>query len=190
MATSRPVRIPRASPRPPPPLPSSGPARVKPPPTQTARLPSEWRPNRGGTQRAVRVTLLYLLVLGALYVGFVLYDRTAPGGTSSAAANGVLLFTALFAVFALAGSLYTLTPAPRGFEVARDGVTVVGRWGRRRSLPPLEELSFRVVRHYLPSLLADTTVDLIELWGRGVPVRGYLVDEELITGAIPSERGR
>jgi hypothetical protein len=102
----------------------------------------------------------------------------------------VLVLTGLFAAFALVGSLYTLTPAPRGIEVAADRVTVVGRWGRRRVFPSLEQLSFRVVRHYPPSLLAETTVELIELWGRGVPVRGYLVGEELFTGATPSERGR
>ena len=190
MATSRPVRIPRTTLRPAPTLRAEPPAEPEPPSTSTARLPGEWRPNVGGSQRALRVTLLYLLVLGALYVGFLLYDRTAPGGTASPATNGVLVLTGLFAAFALVGSFYTLTPAPRGIEVAADHVTVVGRWGRRRVFPSLEQLSFRVVRHYPPSLLAETTVELIELWGRGVPVRGYLVGEELFTGATPAERGR
>jgi hypothetical protein len=153
-------------------------------------LPGIWRPNSGGSQRAVRVTVLYLVVLAALYVGFVLYDRTAPGGGASPEANGVLLFTAIFAVFGVVGVVVTLTPAPRGIEVAGDRVVVVGRWGGRRTLPALEHLSFRVVRRYPAGALSATAVELIEIWARGVPMRSYLVEADLLAGATASEPGR
>ena len=190
MATSRPVRIPRSIP---------GRANALPfasvPPTDSPSEPRhagsvERRPNVGGSQRALRVSVLYVVVLAVLYVGFVLYDRTAPGGTSSPSANGVLLLTVLFAVFGVGGVLYTLTPAPRAVEVGAASVTVVGRWGRRRSFPPLDQLSVRMVRRYPAGWLADTVVELAEVWGPDVPVRGYLVDQELFAGASTSDRER
>ena len=150
--------------------------------------PVEWRANVGGSQRAIRVAGLYLGILVALYLGFLLYDRTAPGGGASPEVNGVLVFTGLFAAFAVVGFFSTLTPAPRGAEVTPDRVTVVGRWGRRRSLPSLDGLYYRVVRRYPEGWLSDTPVELIELWGKGIPVLGYLVDSELFRGAVSSER--
>ena len=150
----------------------------------------ERRPNVGGSQRAVRLAVLYAVVLTALYAGFVLYDRTAPGGTSSPSTNGVLLFTVLFLAFGIGGVVYTLSPAPRAVEVDLARVTVVGRWGRRRSFPPLDRLSVRIVRRYPAGWLAGTEVELVEVWGPDAPVRGYLVEEELFTGASASTRER
>jgi len=121
--------------------------------------------------------------LAVLYASFVLYDRTAPGGSSSAAGNGVLLFTFLFVAFALGGAIYTLTPAPRAVEVTPDRTTIVGRWGSRRTLPRLGLLSVSVVRRYPAGWLANTPVELIVLWGEGVPGRSYLVDAQLLEGA-------
>jgi hypothetical protein len=148
------------------------------------------RPNLGGSQRAVRLAALYVVVLAVLYVGFLLYDRTPPGGTSPAAGNGVLLFTAMFVAFALAGALYTLHPAPRAVEVWADHVTVVGRWGRRRRLPRLGSLSVSVVRRYPAGWLTGRPIELIEVWGEDVPSRSYLVDPGLFAGAILSPRER
>jgi len=184
VATSRPVRIPRSAP------PLAGAAKGESRETPPSGPPGAWRPNVGGSQRAFRVTVLYLVVLAALYVAFVLYDRTAPGGSASPETNGVLLFTGIFAVFGVLGLIVTLTPAPRGVEVATDRIVVVGRWGRRRTLPALERLSFRAVRRYPAGWLADTPVELIEIWGRGTPMRSYLVDSTLFAGAALSDLGR
>jgi hypothetical protein len=136
----------------------------------------------------MRLAAVYLGALAALYVGFVLYDRTIPGGTSSGAGSGVFLFTGLFVAFAVVGVVYTLHPAPRAVEVTPDHVTVVGRWGRRRRLPRLELLTVNVTRRYPPGWLADTPVELIELWGEDTPSRSYLVDPELFAGATSSRR--
>jgi hypothetical protein len=142
----------------------------------------------GGTKRAVRLAEIYLALLAALYVGFVLYDRAIPGGTSSGAESGMVLFSGIFVLFAVAGAVYTLHPAPRAVEVASDHVTVVGRWGRHRRLPRLELLTVNVVRRYPPGWLADTPVELIELWGEDTPSSSYLADPELFSGAASSLR--
>jgi hypothetical protein len=132
------------------------------------------------------VTGLYLLALAALFAGFVLYDRSGPGGGLSPSANGLWLLTVIFTAFAAVGAAFTLHPAPRAVEVAPDRCTVVGRWGRRRTLPPLDALSTRVVRRYPAGALAGTPVEQVELWGSGVPLRTYLAEADLFRGASPS----
>jgi len=186
VTTPRAVRIPRAR-SPPPTL--GGPTGAEDRGLPGGRTRTR-RPNVGGSQRAIRLATLYVVTLAVLYAGFVLYDRSAPGGTAPAAGNGVLLFTAVFVAFAAAGAVYTLHPAPRAVEVEADHVTVVGRWGRRRRLPRLELLSVSVVRRYPAGWLAGTPVELIALWGEDVPSCSYLVDPELFAGATPSLRGR
>ena len=184
MATPRAVRIPRS--------PSLAPPSSDGEPLEPRALTgagSERRTNVGGSQRAVRLAVLFVVALALLYAGFVLYDRSAPGGTAPAAENGVLLFSVVFVILAVGGALFTLTPAPRAVEVGSDRVVVVGRWGRRRQLPALGQLSFRVVRRYPVGWLAGSPVELVEIWGEGIPIRGYLVDAELFAGANASPRG-
>ncbi len=147
------------------------------------------RENQAGTQRAVRLTAVYLVALAVLYGGFVLYDRTTPGGSVSPASNGLLTFTLIFVAFAAVGTYFALTPAPRAVEVAPDHVTVVGRWGRRRELPPLEKLSLRVVRKYSAGWLSSSPVELVEVWAENVPVRSYLADARLFEGVPTSPKG-
>lgn len=156
---------------------------------QTA-VPVERRPNVGGSTRAVRLTTLYVVVLTIFYAGFVLADRAAPGGTSSTTTNGLLMFTGVYLLLAAIGAVYALQPSPRAVEVAPDHVTVVGRWGRRRRFPPLSQLSVSVVRRYPAGWLAPTPVELVELWGEGVPRRSYVVDPGLFEGAKRSDRDR
>jgi hypothetical protein len=181
VATPHAVRIPRAPlpPRSVPVPPEQLPAAVSAP----ADSKREHRVNVGGTQRAIRITALFVGTLAALYAAFVLYDRTAPGGTASPTGNGVLLFTGIFVVFAVGGALYALTPAPRALEVESGRVTVIGRWGQRRRLPRLELLSVGVVRRYPAGWLSDRPVDLIELAGEDTRRRSYLVESGLFDGA-------
>lgn len=185
MATSRPVRIPRTVPI------VEGPpevARVADVPSPASQWAStERRSNVAGSQRATRVTLVYLVVLVALYAAFLVYDRTAPGGTASPATNGIFVFTGIFIAFALVGAVLTLHPAPRAVEVAADHVTVIGRWGRRQVLPPLGSLSTRVVRRYPTGFLSNAPVEQVEVWGRGAPLRTYLAEEGLFRGAMIPE---
>jgi hypothetical protein len=183
LASPRAVRIPRPRTNTPASL-GTGPAKERPKTPSTP--PSEVRPNVGGFQRAVRLTMVFVVALTLLYAGFVLYDRTVPGGTSSVTGNGILVFTGVFLLFAAGGTLYSLTPAPRSLEVYPDRVTVVGRWGRRRTLPPLEQLYVIVVRRYPAGLLSSNPVELVEVSGADTPRRSYLADASLFDGANPS----
>ena len=109
MTSPRPIRIPRSVPATTPTSESTGAGAV-----DSARTPATVRhPNRGGTQRAVRLTGVYLGCLAALYLGFLLLDRTVPGGTSSPAGNGLFAFSALAGLLAVGGTLLSLHPAPR-----------------------------------------------------------------------------
>jgi hypothetical protein len=177
----RAVRIPRSRPTSVAALPGTPPPQTE--PSSIGPSKREKRVNRGGSQRAVRISVLFVATLAVLYAAFLLYDRTAPGGTSSPEGNGILLFTGIFVVFAVGGAVYSLTPALRAVEVDPDGVTVIGRWGRRRRLPRLDLLSVGVVRRYPEGWLSDRPVELIELSGEDVRRRSYLVEPGVFEGA-------
>ena len=180
MGTPRAVRIPRTRPASAVVSPNT-PARTEPHVLGPSK--HEVRTNRGGSRRAIRISALFVGTLAVLYTAFLLYDRTAPGGSSSPEGNGVLLFTGIFILFAVGGAVYSLTPALRAVEVDPDGVTVIGRWGRRRRLPRLDLLSVGVVRRYPEGWLSDRPVELIELSGEDVRRRSYLVEPGVFAGA-------
>ncbi len=173
MASPRAVRIPIAGP----PAPEAPPAPLPSAPTSGA----EWRPNRAGTQRAIRLSLFYVVLLAAIYALFVALERTSPGGTSSGGMDGIYAFTAVAAVLAAGGTLFALTVAPRGIEVGPAATVVVGRWGRRQSFPPPGRLELREVRHYEPGLLSQEGVVAVELAReRGRP-RTFLLEKGLLS---------
>jgi hypothetical protein len=187
VTTPRAVRIPRPRPAPTVVRVPSGRPRAR---TPVAVAPVERRANIAGTQRALRLALVFVVVLAALYSAFILYDRTAPGGSASPETNGVLEFTVLFLGIAAGGAAYSLTAAPRAIEVGTDRVTVVGRWGRRRTFPRIENLTVHVVQRYPEGWLASAPVDLVEVWAEDTPRRSYLIESELFAGARPSAGAR
>lgn len=150
----------------------------------------ERRPNVGGTQRAMRLAIVFVVTLAILYTGFVLYDRSAPGGTAPPQTNGLLEFTGFFLAIAAGGTVLSLTSAPRALEVEPHRVVIVGRWGRRRAFPCLDLLSVHVVHRYPVSWLAGSPVDLVEVWGEDTPRRSYLVETDLFQGANTPSAGR
>jgi len=182
MITPRAIRIPRG----PPPYPAT-PRRSADVPPPAPPVPSGLRsPNRAGTQRAVRLMLLYLVVLALLYLAFVLYDRSAPGGTSPGAQGGLIDFSVVALVLAAVGALLCLAPAPRAVERSSTSLIVVDRWGRRIEWTPLYEITVRTVRRYSVGLLSDAPVESVEVSGPGRRPRSYLVE----AGLIPeSKRG-
>jgi hypothetical protein len=183
MTASRAVRIPRNSSAEPTPRPLE---------VERRALPAEgadirrW-PNSAGSQRAIRLTLIYLLALTLLYLTFVLYDRSVPGGTSSASENGFLLFSVFALVLGVGGAIFSLSPAPRAVELGPDTVVVLGRWGRRTEWTPRDRLSIRTVRRYPAGMLSREPVEYVELSLRGERVRSYLVSEGLF-GISPERR--
>jgi hypothetical protein len=177
MITPRAIRLPRA--------PTEFPRTPRPRPNERAAAPPAAtglrRPNRAGTQRAVRLTLVYLIVLALLYLGFVLYDRTAPGGTSPGAQAGLIDFSGVAVVLAAVGALLVLSPAPRSVERSSTSLVVVGRWGRRTEWAPVDEVIVRTVRRYPAGLLSDEPVDSVEVSSRGRRARSYLIEAGLLS---------
>ena len=175
MAGPRVVRIPRGPPVSPAPLeetPSSpvGPER------------SDLRPNVGGSQRAVRLALLYLFALALVYLIFVVSARSTAGGTSPGGQDALLLFTAGAVLFGVAGAVLALHPAPRSIEATPSRYVVRGRWGGRTVWPRSSELTVRVVRRFPPRGLSAVGVELVELSAPGRSPRSYLVEAGLLAG--------
>ena len=161
-------------------------AREGPHPDQGDR--SVVRPNAAGSMRALRLTLLYLLALGVLYLVFALYEATMPYSSGTGAENGLLLFSGLATVLAVVGPYVTLSPAPRRIEIRSSSVVVVGRWGGRTEWAPWSEVSLRVVRRYPAGLLSRDPVESIEVAIPGRTPRTYLVGTELFPGTTPHPR--
>jgi hypothetical protein len=180
MATPHPVRIARSSPAASEPVaPPIAPAE----PAASALAPVDLRRNRAGLQRAFRLAVVYLVALLVLYIGFVLADRAAPGGTGPTATTGLLYFTAIASVLAIVGVLLALAPAARSVEVSPESVTVEEWTGRRRRFPPLGELRVRTVRRYPAGFLSSGAVEAVEVEGGGLR-RTYQLEE----GVLPERR--
>ena len=185
MSTPRAVRIPRAS---------SGTADATTDGEATVRrivrtpTPAETferRANRAGRQRAFRLTLIYLVALLALYLGFVALDRAAPGGTSATAETGILEFSLVAAVLAVAGLFVTLSPAPRAVELSPSRLVVEEWTGRRREFPPLGSLHVHVIRRYPAGFLSSEAVEAVQVSGPKVR-RTYHLTEGMIPEGRPA----
>ena len=183
MNEPRAVRIPR------PRTSSGGPEEhARAPVRRTEVAVSELRPNRAGTQRVVRLTCVYLIVLTVLYTGFALYARSSPGGASSGAHTALIEITILAVILALVGAILTLTPAPRAVGELPDGFVVVGRWGRRTEWTPLREVTVRRIRRYSAGFLSGEEVDSVEVFGARQRRRSYLIEAGLLPERSPEPR--
>jgi len=149
-------------------------------PESTALSAEGRRSNLAGTQRVVRLSAVYLIVLAALYTAFSLYSRSSPAGSTAGAQAALLEFGLVALALAVAGTLLTLTPAPRAIEAIPEGFVVVGRWGQRTEWSPLDQVIVRLVRRYPPGLLSEEAVDSVEVSGGRVRRRSYLVQEGLL----------
>jgi hypothetical protein len=128
----------------------------------------------------MRTTLLFLVVLALLYGAFVLYDRSAPGGTSPGAQGELATFSGIALLIAVVGALLSLGPAPRAVEWTSGSLVVVGRWGRRTEWAPIDEVTVRSVRTYPAGFLSSAPVDSVEVSIRGRRLRSYLVESGLL----------
>lgn len=123
----------------------------------------EHRPNRAGTQRAVRTTVLYALAVLVLTVVLTVLDLASSEASHPAVQQGLELFLVLAVLLVAGSSIFALSPAPRSVEVRPEEVVVVGRWGGRRVLGPPAELSPKVVKHYPQGFLSSEPVDMVEV---------------------------
>lgn len=170
MASPRPVRIPRPS--------APGTARAVRTVTVPRGPPSgpvETRVNRAGTRRAARLTFLFLVGVSAVYFASYLYDRGSPGGSSPGVETDLFVFGLVALALGFAGAVVSLGAAPRSVELTPDSIVVVGRWGGRTAWTPRSAVQVRVLRRYLPGVLASEPVESVELAGMGRR-RTYLVE--------------
>jgi hypothetical protein len=168
MATARAIRIGR-------------PAREATPAVPPVR---DRRPNRGGVQRAVRLSVAYVAGLAAVYGGFVAYSRSTSGGTTPGADAALLLFGELAAALAAAGAIVTVFSAPRAVELSDTETRVVSVFGWARRFPPLASVRVREVRRYGAGLFGPVPVVSTELTA-GKLRRTYLLEE----GLLPPDAG-
>ena len=184
MSTTRPVRIPRAKATPSADAGSSAsapvPATSSPPASGPEPTKAQVRWNQAANERAHRLLILYLGTLAALYFGFLLLDRTSPGGTSSTAETGMLYFTGIAALLVVVGVWVALAPVPRRMELTPDGVVVVEAWGAKRPFPPVDQLQASLVHRYPRSFLSSRAVETVEITDRSGRRRTYQLEEGLV----------
>ncbi len=159
MTNPRAVRIPRT-------LPPGTARAVRPTVVRTAPPtsgPADVRTNRAGTQRAVRISLVYLGAVAALYLGTLLYDTSRPDLLTPGVTSDLTVFGVVALLLGVVGALLSLGPAPRSVELRPGSIVVVDRWGRRREWSPRGSVHVRVVRRYPAGLLASEPVESVEL---------------------------
>ena len=175
MSEPRAVRIPRSRPG------ASAPQDHPLPRVRAKGAPvTDLKPNRAGTQRVVRLTVVFLVVLTGLYAGFAIYARSSPGGASPGAQSALVEITILAMGLALAGTILTLNPAPRAVGALPDGFVVVGRWGRRTEWTPLDAVTIHRIRRYPAGFLSGDEVDSVEVFGGRRRRRSYLIEAGLL----------
>lgn len=139
------------------------------------------RANRGGTQRALRLTLLFWLALGGLYGGFLV---TALEGSAQGLGIGALgVFSGVALALGVGGGVLTLSPAPRAVELSAEAIVVVGRWGTRTEWAPRDSVGVRIVRRYAAGWLSSEPLESVELVGIGRRST-YLVEAGTVPEAI------
>ncbi len=159
MASPRAVRIPRAAP--------AGTARAVRPtvgrPVSAGTGPADVRTNRPGTQRAVRIALVYLVAVAGVYLGSLAYDASRPELMTPGVTTDLTVFGAVALLLGVVGALVSLGPAPRSVELRPGSIVVVERWGRRREWSPRASIQVRVVRRYPAGVLSSGPVESVEL---------------------------
>jgi hypothetical protein len=180
---ARSVRIPRAPPTPvqrvaaPASIPPRGPATVN----SSGELE-----NLGGSGRARRVFLFYLVSVVLLFGAFTALQFASPypGVRDNFVASGTLALIALLAV--AGGYAVTMGRAPRALRAEGESVVILERWGRERRLPVAAALAPSSVKAHPPFLLGVGWTETVELTWPGGARRAYLLEKGLLARAAAS----
>ena len=186
MAAPRAIRIPRPSAANPRPATTVSPSSPEPPPEKPPKL--DLRQNQAALERAHRLAIIFLGTLVVLYAAFVLLDRSAPGGTSTTAATGMLYFTAIAVALGIGGAWVALVPVPRAVEVHADHVIIIESWGYRRRFPSIDEIRVLLVHRYPRSILSSRAVLAVEVTDEIGHRRTYQIEEGLLPDLRPGIR--
>jgi hypothetical protein len=141
--------------------------------------------NRAGTERARRLALLFVVVLAALYLGFSVAARGAPGGSSAGARSDLEIFGGVALLTAVAGAGVTLLSAPAAIEFDGGITVIVSAFGTRRTFGPGPSASVRVVRRFRAGWLSSRPVESVEI-SAGPIRRTYLLEAGILPE--PAER--
>jgi hypothetical protein len=158
---------------------------VRPRPAEPGSVEEELRPNRAGTQRAVRTATLFSIAVLALTAVLSAIDLASPEGSHPAVRQGLELFLGLAVLLLVGSALFALGPAPRALLVRADRVVVIGRWGRRRVLGSAADLAPRVLRHFPEGFLSNRPVDMVEVSDLRGRRRVYQVESGLFDRSNP-----
>ena len=157
-----------------------------PPPDPAREVPgTPLRRNRCAQQRVRRLTVGFVAVLAALYLGLSLAARAGPQGASAGTFHDLELFGLVAFATAIAGALLTLLSAPASVDVGPHGTVVRSVLGTRSVFRSGPEYALRIVREYRPGVLADGRVASVEVRD-GRRRRTYLID----AGLLPREARR
>ncbi|HLN50894.1 MAG TPA: hypothetical protein VK455_02405 [Thermoplasmata archaeon] len=139
----------------------------------------ERKENRSGTQRAVRVSLLFVLAIAVLYGGFVLLAGSASDRTGPGVWQQIELFGLIAIAVSVGGTLLTLGSAPRAIETDANGTVVVGRFGRHRRYAAGVPISVRLVQKHPAGFLSPTAIDVVEVTA-GPQRATYFLEEGML----------
>jgi hypothetical protein len=139
----------------------------------------ETRINRGATRRAIRVSILYEVAIGAMYTVYYVLTEFSLEGASGRMQYQLDVLGGFAVVLAVLGPVLTFASAPTAFEVSPRYTLVRGRFRRLREFPPLDGVMVRRVRRFPVSFYSPEPVDLVELRAGDESAR-YFVEEGLL----------
>ena len=149
-----------------------------------AEAPTDYRVNRAGTQRALRLFALFAGALAALFGLLLTLLDVGPGGLGG---NAGLLGTLglLGAVLMVVGFQVTLGQTPTAIVATAHSLVVRERLGRRRAFPPASELGPVIARRFPAGWLSSEPTVIVRLKDTTGAGRTYLVQE----GVVPTPGG-
>lgn len=139
-----------------------------------------FRRNTGGMTRAVRLFVIYLILLALIYGIFVAALATSRAGLGGIPATAPALLSALAVVLGVWGFLITLARTPRGVELRANGFVLTEFFGARRTFDTRGAYDFHVENRYSAGWLSPGPTEMVRLGLPGRAPRRYLVDLRLI----------
>jgi hypothetical protein len=130
----------------------------------------------------MRIYLLYLVALVALYAFFLELDVHSTAAGTSINESGVLGFTLVAIALAIVGAWMTLGQAPRGALIGPNEIIVTERWGRQVGFPPADEIKIRLVRRHSRGLLSPQPTATVLVMTQAGARRTYVIDESMLPG--------
>ena len=160
MAAPRPVRIPRAGSRP--------------------AAADDFRANSAGETRAIRLFVLFLVLLGAIFLTFVALAIASPSPGVRSNLDGWAALSIVALALVVGGWVITLGRTPRAVARRDSEVVVRERLGRLRHFALDDVGRARVAYRNPASFLGPEPTEVVEIVSREGGRRTYLLGEDLL----------